>query len=159
MQLVQRNTTAGLAGAAPGFVQALALFSVVLFLTSCSSGNEGPGVFPKAMGAADETSTIQTLRTIATAQGQLKAARGVYGDFDTLVQAGLLDERFSGSTPNLKGYRFAIKVTDSDFAVNADPQTTDKQPTTGSRHFYLDSAENAIHVNATQAATKDDPML
>ena len=144
------------------FTGLAALFTVVLvFLASCSSGNSsgGPGVYPKAMGAADETSAIQSLRTIATAQGQLKAARGSYGNFDALVQAGFLDQRFSGDAPNLRGYRFTMRVTDSDFIVNADPEITQTQPTSGSRHFYLDSADNAVHVNAGQQASKNDPTL
>ncbi len=137
------------------------LFFVALVLASCSSGDssKGLGVYPKALGAADEASAIQSLRTIATAQQELKATRGAYGNFDALTQAGLLDARFAGSTPNLKGYRFNMNVTDSDFSVNADPQTTEAQPTTGVRHFYLDSADNSIHVNPTQAASKNDPVL
>jgi len=132
-----------------------------LMLASCSSGDspKGVGVYPKAMGAADEASAIQALRTIATAQQELKATRGVYGNFDALTQAGLLDARFAGSTPNLKRYRFSMNATDSDFSVNADPQITETQPTTGVRHFYLDSADNSIHVNTTQAASKNDPVL
>ena len=132
-----------------------------LLLTACSSGNtsEGLGVFPKAEGTADEASAIQSLRTIATAQGQMRVTRGVYGDFDALVQAGLLDQRFAGSEPNLKGYRLVMKIADSDFMVNADPQTTQSQPTTGARHFYLDSSDNAVHVNARQAASRNDPLL
>ena len=137
------------------------LFFASLVLASCSSGDssKGLGVYPKALGAADEASAIQSLRTIATAQQELKATRGAYGNFDALTQAGLLDARFAGSTPNLKGYRFNLNVTDSDFSVNADPQTTEAQPTTGVRHFYLDSTDNSIHVNPTQAASKNDPVL
>ena len=134
---------------------------IALFLASCSSTkpSEGLGVYPKAVGAADEASAIQALRTIATAEAQLKATSGVYGDFDALTKAGVLDQRFAGSTPNLRGYRFAMNVTASDFSVNADPQTTETQPTTGSRHFYLDSSDNAIHVNATQPASRSDLVL
>jgi hypothetical protein len=117
------------------------------------------GVYPKAVGATDEASAIQSLRTIATAQQQLKATRGAYGGFDALTQAGLLDLRFAGRAPNLKGYRFTMNVTDSDFSVNADPQTTETQPTTGVRHFYLDSADNSIHVNTMQVASRNDPVL
>ena len=137
------------------------LFGAALVLASCSSGNssEGLRVYPKAMGSADEASAIQALRTIATAQQELKATRGVYGSFDALTQAGLLDARFAGSTPNLKGYRFNLHVTDADFSVNADPQITETQPITGVRHFYLTSADNSIHVNPTQAASKNDPVL
>jgi hypothetical protein len=134
---------------------------IALFLASCSSSkpSEGLGVYPKAVGAADEASAIQALRTIATGEAQLKATSGVYGDFDALTKAGVLDQRFAGSTPNLRGYRFVMNVTDSDFSVNADPQTTETQPTTGGRHFYLDSSDNAIHVNATQPASRSDPVL
>ena|SRR5258707_3131458 len=137
------------------------LFAGALVLASCSSGDssKGLGVYPKALGAADEASAIQSLRTIATAQQELKATRGVYGSFDALTQAGLLDARFAGSTPNLKGYRFNMNVTDSDFSVNADPQTTETQSATGIRHFYLDSVDNSIHMNAAQAASKNDPVL
>ena len=139
----------------------LGLFFFAVAFCSCSSGDssKGLGVYPKALGAADEASAIQSLRTIATAQQELKATRGVYGNFDALTQAGLLDARFAGSTPNLKRYRFSMNATDSDFSVNADPQITETQPTTGVRHFYLDSADNSIHVNTTQAASKNDPVL
>lgn len=137
-----------------------ALFIVVgILLVSCSSGSSPGGLYPKTVSAADEISAIQTLRTIASAQGQLRAGRGSYGDFDALVQAGFLDQRFSGNEPNLRGYRFTMKVTDSDFAVNADPQITESQPTTGVRHFYLDSSDNAVHVNPGQPASKNDPTL
>jgi hypothetical protein len=142
------------------FAELLGLLLVVVFLASCSSGSssEGLGVYPKAMGAADEGSAIQALRTIATAEMQMKSSRGAYGDFDALTQAGYLDQRFAGQTPNLRGYRFTIKATDSEFAVNADPQTTETQPTTGVRHFYLDGSDNAVHANPNQAASKTDPV-
>ena len=137
------------------------LFVCAVLFVSCSSRNssEGLGVYPKAVGAGDEASAIQSLRTIATAQAQLKETRGAYGDFDALTQAGLLDQRFAGKTPNLKGYRFTVSATDSEFTVNADPQTTETQPTTGSRHFYLDSTDNSVHVNAKQPASRNDPTL
>src|SRR5262245_51782084 len=79
-----------------------------LCLASCSTGNssQGLGAYPQSVSAVDETSTIQTLRTIATAQAQARAARGAYGDFNTLVQSGFLDQRFSSATPVLRGYRF-----------------------------------------------------
>jgi hypothetical protein len=135
------------------------LLVVCIFLFSCSSANQGVGSYPRAISAVDETSAIQTLRTIATAEEQLKATRGAYGNFDTLLEAGFLDQRFSGSTPNLRGYRFALKATESDFAVNADPHTTDSQPTTGGRHFYLDSSDNAVRANSAGPASKNDPAL
>ena len=145
----------------PSLALLAGLLTCAVFLVSCSSGNssEGLGVYPKAMGAADEGSTIQALRTIASAEAQMKVTRGSYGDFDALTQAGYLDQRFVGSTPNLKGYRFTITASESDFSVNADPQTTETQLTTGVRHFYLDSSDNAVHANPKQVASKNDPVI
>jgi hypothetical protein len=131
-----------------------------LFAVACSSNSSpGLGALPKAMGAADEASAIQALRTIASAETQKKAIGGAYGGFDDLVQAGMLDQRFAGSTPNLRGYRFTIGLTESGYSINADPQTTETQPTTGSRHFYLDSGDEVIHVNTTGRASQADPGL
>jgi hypothetical protein len=133
---------------------------VLVFLSSCTADSSGgAGVYPKTVTAVDETSTIQTLRTIATAQAQAKATRGSYGDFSTLVQAGFLDQRFASETPILRGYRFRMTAGESDFSVSADPQTVEGQATSASRHFYLDSTDNVIHANATQTASKADPAL
>jgi hypothetical protein len=136
-----------------------ALLFVALLSFSCGTKTEGPAVYPKAVGAADEGSAIQALRTIASAQTQAKAMRNSYAGFDALVQLGFLDTRFAGETPNLRGYRFSMTANESQYAVNADPQVTENSPTTGSRHFYLDSSANAIHVNPTQPATSQDPLL
>jgi hypothetical protein len=131
----------------------------VLLLASCASGSQpGLGAYPKAVGAADEGFAIQALRTIATAQAQFKVTRGSYGDFNALTQAGFLDERFAAASPVTKGYRLTISAADNEFSVNADPDTS-SQGTTGSRHFYLDSSDNSIHVNVTQPAGKTDPKL
>ena len=145
----------------PSMALSPGLLICVILLTSCSAGNssEGLGVYPKAVGAADEGSTIQALRTIASAEMQLKVAHGSFGDFDALTQAGYLDQRFAGRTPNLRGYRFTLTASESDFFVNADPQTTETQPTTGSPHFYLDSSDNAVHANPRQVASKNDPVI
>ena len=138
----------------------LVLFLLV-FLSSCTAGDSsgGAGAYPKAVNAVDETSAIPTLRTIATAQTQAKATRGSYGDFNTLVQSGFLDQRFASETPVLRGYRFRMTAGESDFSVSADPQIAEGQGTTGGRHFYLDSTDNTIHVNQSRTASKTDPAL
>jgi hypothetical protein len=135
------------------------LIMVGILLVSCSSGNSPGGLYPKSVSAADEISAIQNLRAIATAQGQLRAGRGNYGNYDALVQAGFLDQILSADEPYLRGYRFTIKVTESDFSVNADPHLTESQTTSGGRHFYLESSDNAVHVNTGQPASKGDPTL
>ena len=128
-------------------------------LAGCSNSSEGARAYPKAVSAADEGSAIQALRAIATAQTQAKTMRGAYADFDSLVQAGFLDQRFAGSNPSLRGYRFAMTASENEFIVNADPQTIQPGTSPGSRHFYLDGTDNAIHVNSSQPATKQDPLL
>ena len=139
------------------------LFLSCSLLASCSSSttksSDGLGAYPKSVGAADEASALQSLRTIATAQTQAKAMRSSYADFDSLVQLGFLDQRFAGSNPNVRGYRFTMTASENEFVVNADPQTTQTAPTTGSRHFYLDSSDNFLHVNSSQPANRQDPML
>lgn len=134
---------------------------VLIFLGSCTGGDSSPGAgaYPKAVNAVDETSAIQTLRTIATAQTQAKATRGSFADFNTLVQAGFLDQRFASETPVLRGYRFKMTVGESDFSVSADPEIVAGQGTTGGRHFYLDSTDGTIHVNQSRAASKNDSAL
>src|SRR5260370_30686053 len=69
------------------------LLICALFLASCASSSGGLGVYPKAVGASDEGFTIQSLRTIATAEIQLKATQDSYGGFDVLTQTGFTDPR------------------------------------------------------------------
>jgi len=134
------------------------LLFVCCLLAGCSNSSDGARAYPKAVGETDEASAIQALRNIATAQTQAKTIRGAYADFDALVQAGFLDQRFAGANPILRGYRFAMTASENGFAVNADA-STQAGPVTGSRHFYMDSTDNAIHVNPSQPATKQDPLL
>lgn len=136
----------------------LALLGLSL-LTSCArdGSSEAVNALPKSIAAADETYAIQTLRTVSSAQAQAKVTRGAYADFAGLTQAGFLDERFATNSPVLQGYRFTMKVSDTEFSVNADPQTA--QSNSRSRHLHLDSSDNAIHVNPTAAASRDDPSL
>jgi hypothetical protein len=137
-----------------------ALLGLLLFAgCSGSSSSDGVNALPKSVAAADETSAIQTLRTIASAQSQAKVTRGAYADFATLAQAGFLDDRFATSAPVLRGYHFTMKVSDSEFSVNADPQTAAAEPNSRSRHLYLDSSDNTIHVNPSAIANKNDPSL
>jgi hypothetical protein len=132
-----------------------ALLGIGLFVLSCSNSAPGNrGTLQKGIDAADETSTIQTLRTIFSAQTQAKAIRGSYADFPGLVEGGFLDARFSNSAPTLRGYRFSMSASAGEFSVNADPIDA-----AIGRHFYLDSNEETIHVNPTAGASRSDPAL
>ena len=139
----------------PVWILRYMLLGTALLVWSCASDAPGNrGSLKKAVDAADETATIQTLRTIVSAQTQAKAIRGAYADFPGLVDGGFLDARFSNATPTLKGYRFSMSAGAGEFSINADPV----DPASG-RHFYLDSNDDAIHVNATAGAGKSDPTL
>lgn len=135
------------------------LFLCGLLLSCSTDGSEGARALPKAVNTVDETTAIQALRTIGSAQTQAKAMRNSYENFDTLVQLGFLDRRFAGTNPNIRGYRFSIVAKQDEYSVNADPEVSETAPTTGVRHFYLDSNDNVIHVNLTRPATKQDPAL
>jgi hypothetical protein len=80
--------------------------------------------------------------------------RGSYADFPGLADGGFLDARFSSPTPTLRGYRFSMSASAGEFSVNADPI----EPASG-RHFYIDSNDEAIHVNPTAGASRSDPTL
>ena len=143
------------------YVSGFVAVAGLLLAVSCSrpGSSEGLGGLPKSVGAADETSAIQTLRTVATAQAQSKVIKGSYGDFNALAQAGYLDARFAATTPVTRGYRFTMTVTDAEFSVNADPEPAQSPANSRSRHLYLDSSDSVIHVNPNQAASKNDPAL
>ncbi len=129
---------------------------IALFLAGCSASNapENRGSLQKALDAADETSTIQSLRTILSAEAQAKAIRGSYTDFPGLAEGGFLDVRFASVNPILRGYRFTMSTSAEEFSVNADPVGQ-----AVGRHFYVDSNEAVIHVNPSAGASKSDPTL
>ena len=132
------------------------MLMLALLTMSCASTEE-PHPYTKAVGAADEGFTIQTIRTIASAQGQYRAANGEYGTFGALNKAGMLDVRFAADSPTLKGYRFTMNPGANSFTINADPGATENQPAIGVRHFFMDSNDGVIRANSKQAAGPGDP--
>lgn len=120
-----------------------------------------------AVKSANEAAAIKTLRTIAEQQMLFYNShqRSTFGTFDEMLKENMLDTRFTGTTPVVEGYVFAMRVipksttTQPGYAVNADPQVTEGVGATGKNHFYLDSDSNTIHVNPTQPATISDPPI
>ncbi len=120
-----------------------------------------------AVKSANEAAAIKTLRTIAEQQMLYYNAhqRSSFGSFDEMLKEGLLDTRFTGSTPVVEGYLFTMRVipksttSPAGYAVNADPQITEGVGATGKNRFFLDSNSNTIHVNSTQQATVSDPPI
>ena len=136
-----------------GWLVALIFFA--LLGTSC--GSAGLESYTKAVSAADEGMAIQTIRSIVTAQEIYRATHEEYGSFDALTKAGVLDARFAGEAPNLKGYRFTMSPSTTSFTIHVDPEATEKQPAIGGRHFFLDAADGVIRSNSTQPAGPGDP--
>ena len=120
-----------------------------------------------AVRSANEAAAIKTLRTTAEQQMLYYNAhqRTTFGTFDEMLKEGLLDTRFSGTTPVVEGYIFQMKVipksttSQAGYSVNADPQVTEGVGATGKNHYYLDSNTNTIHVNANQPASATDPPI
>jgi hypothetical protein len=138
-----------------GYGWLIAFICFVMLGTSC--GSAGLESYTKAVGAADEGMAIQTMRSIATAQETYRATHDEYGSFDALTKAGVLDARFAGEAPNLKGYRFTMSPGATSFTIHVDPEATEKQPAVGGRHFFLDSTDGVIRSNSTQPAGPGDP--
>src|SRR5215813_9891890 len=114
-----------------------------------------------AQKAGNEAATMQNLKTIAAVQIQYYNTHGrTFGTFDQLVKEQLLNDKFSGNPPSPDGYILSLKVTPktatspTSYTLNADPQTE----TSGTRHFYIDSADGSIHMNQDQPAGPNDPV-
>jgi hypothetical protein len=104
---------------------------------------------------------MQDLKTIAAVQIQYYTTHSrSFGTFDQLVKEQMLTSKFDGNPPSPDGYIFTLKVTpktagaQTSYTLNADPQTT----RSGTNHFYIDSTDSSIHVNAAQPAGPSDPV-
>jgi prepilin-type N-terminal cleavage/methylation domain-containing protein len=114
-----------------------------------------------AQKAGNEAATMQDLKTIAAVQIQYYTTHSrSFGTFDQLVKEQMLTSKFDGNPPSPDGYVFTLKVTpktagaQTSYTLNADPQTT----RSGTNHFYIDSTDSSIHVNAAQPAGPSDPV-
>ncbi len=113
--------------------------------------------------SANEAAAVGTLRSVSTSQVtyyNLKN-RTSYGTFDQLVQADLMDKRFTGDSPVDNGYIYTMTVTAKTgtnpptYAINANPQ----QPgATGGQYFYSGSDTSGIHNNPDKPASAQDPI-
>jgi hypothetical protein len=134
-------------------------FSLALCFASpsCQSYNAG---LQKTVTGADETAAISALHAVAVAQQTYGITNGgEYGTFQQLSDGGLLDARYGGSKP-VKDYILTMNVIpkssgapEGSYTCNADPDNNGSAV----RHFYIDSTSTAIHVNASQPATAQDP--
>lgn len=120
-----------------------------------------------AVRSANEAAAIKTMRTVAEQQMLYYNShqRTTFGGFDEMLKEGLLDNRFTGTTPVVEGYIFSMRVIprsttqQAGYTLNADPQVSEGTGATGKNHFYLDSDTNTIHVNESQPAAASDPSI
>jgi Tfp pilus assembly protein PilE len=128
-------------------------------LISCQSYSTG---LQQSLVRADETTAIAALHSIGVAQQTYAISNG--GNFATLQElrdGGYLDARFNSPHGGAKDYALTINAKPSSseavafFSCNADP--TNSGPQAG-RHFYIDSATDALHVNPTEPASASDPI-
>jgi prepilin-type N-terminal cleavage/methylation domain-containing protein len=114
-----------------------------------------------AQKAGNEAATMQDLKTIAAVQIQYYNTHSrTFGTFEQMVKEQMLTSKFAGNPPSPDGYVFTLKVTPktagapTSYTLNADPQTD----SSGTNHFYIDSTDSSIHVNAAQPAGPGDPV-
>jgi len=115
--------------------------------------------YKAATKAGYEAATMQNMRTIAAVQIQyFNTHSRSFGTFEQLSKESGLNSKFSGNPPVADGYTYTLKVvpktptSTSSYTLNADPQDT------SGNHFYLDSNDSSLHVNATQSAGPSDPV-
>jgi prepilin-type N-terminal cleavage/methylation domain-containing protein len=117
--------------------------------------------FKASQKAGNEAATQQNIKTIAATQIQYYNTHSrTFGTFEQLIKDQLLTTKFAGNPPSPDGYVYTLKVTPksasqtASYTLNADPQSDNS----GINHFYIDSTDSSIHVNATQAAGPNDPV-
>lgn len=114
----------------------------------------------------NETAAIDSLRQINERQVQYASKRrGEFAaSFDDLIKDTGFNENFkggAGNKPVFNGYVFDLKVQKSPngkvnfYSVNADPET----PSSGSRHFYVDSNGSSIRFSEEGEAGPTAPPL
>ncbi len=117
--------------------------------------------------AGNENAAAQTLDRIRTYQVQYASRnRGKFANFDELVKAAGLDEKFAGERPVVNGYTFTITLEEPSaskpgfYSINADPQVAGGATATGTRHFYTDSAIGGIKAtDENRPAKAEDPSI
>ena len=127
-------------------------------------GSYGWGVMVRA---GNENAAQQSLAQIRTMQVQYAGKhQGKFATFDELIQAGQLDERYTGENPVINGYIYTMKIDPpsstqpAKFSVNADPQVAEGVSRTGDRHFYTDSALGTIkYTDENRQSKAEDPAI
>ena len=111
--------------------------------------------------SGNEAATIQNMKTIAAVQIQYYNTHSRnFGTFEQLTKEEFLTSKFAGNPPVADGFTYTLNVTPktanstSSYTLNADPIDAGS----GTNHFYIDSSDSSIHVNASQPAGAKDPV-
>ena len=113
-----------------------------------------------ALRAGNEAATIQNLKSIAVVEVEyFNTHERTFGTLDQLISEQLLSAKFAGHPTGADGYVLTLAVTrksdgSSWYKITADPRDERE----GTRHFYLDSEDDRIHVNSEHEAGPNDPL-
>ena len=136
----------------------ICLISVALLSVACAKNDEP--VKPSGNGplmAANETSAVMSLRTIASTETRQQAATGSYGTLKQMADSQGLEPHLASGEKG--GYKFEVRVTgDASYEATAVPV---QYGITGRRSFYLNSDDAQVHGADHQgaAASGSDPAL
>ena len=115
--------------------------------------------------ALNEREARSVIDNVAAAQQLYLEARGLYGTFAQLVEAGVFQAPLSGEQLVASGYTFTLRITPpsagrpASFVLNADPVRDRGPDQTGRRHFFAGSDVTGIRFNDERPATAADPPL
>jgi hypothetical protein len=117
--------------------------------------------YRSALRAGYEAATIQNIKTIAATEAlYFNTHNRTFGTLDQLIKEEQLSQKFGGHPTIADGYVFSLTVApkpdgSSGYKITADP----RDYSTGRNHFYLDSDDQRIHVNAERQAGPEDAVM
>jgi len=113
--------------------------------------------YKAAVRAGNEAATLQNLKTVGAVEAQyFYNHKRTFATLDQLVNEKLLSSKFSGHPTVVDGYVFTLSLAPDNpswYKITADP----RNESTGTNHFYLDSGDYRIRVNAERQAGPTDP--
>jgi type IV pilus assembly protein PilA len=153
---------------ADGFslIELLIVVAIILIIAAIALPN-----LIKSRIAANEASTVNSIRTMTTANVTYASQCPAVGYAATLVDLGpgagdctgganILDDVLGVAVPSKAGYNYTYAVQtsgglNSTFTINADPIS---QGNTGQRHFYGDQT-GVVHYGLSGAATAASSVI
>jgi len=107
--------------------------------------------------AGNEAATVQNLKTIAAVEAQyFYSHKRAFATLEELASEQMLNSKLARSPVQADGYVLVLSLTadSAAYSIVADPLS----PSSGTNHFYLDSASGQIRVNSERRAGPNDPL-